>query len=151
MPARSAAPLPLTHPYPSLVHPPPRPTSLRVVIRHLAKPIVGATLNALADLLGGADEAKRDVAALAILAISADGRPGGGRGARADVDGALVEVLLPRMIGIADKKVRERREEEAGARGGREGRGRERAQTDRPLNPPPPPFSVPRLRTPSNR
>jgi len=91
--------------------------SLRVVIRHLAKPIVGATLNALADLLGGGEESKRDVAALAIQAISADERLAGpGKGT---VDGALVEVLLPRMIGIAEKKVRgwvERRGQRASAR-----------------------------------
>ena len=78
--------------------------SLRIVVRHLAKPTAGATLGALADLLGGGVPEKRDVAALAIQAIASDERLGVTPG-KAVVDGALVEVLLPRMIAIAGAKV----------------------------------------------
>jgi hypothetical protein len=79
-------------------------SSLRVVIRYLSQPRAGGALAALADLLGGVDEKKREVAALAIQAVASDDHPGPGR---AVVDAALVQELLPRMVAIAAKKVRE--------------------------------------------
>ncbi len=112
----------LTPPPPSPLLPSlsPHPHSLRIVIRHLAKPTASATLGALADLLGGEAADKRDVAALAIQAVASDERLAGpGKGI---VDAALVEVLLPRMIAIASAKVGEERRG-AGPAGGERGAG----------------------------